>query len=88
MAKRSLQPLPDHDFDYGRARHLLNRAGFGGTPGQVRALANLGLDAAVDYIVDFDTVDDPPVEADAFDRDIMRPLTADERAALLRARPT
>ena len=88
MARRTLQPLPDGAFDYWKARHLLNRAGFGGTPGQVRALANMGLDEAVDYIVDYDAVDDPPVEADAFDRNIMKPLTADERDRLQRARRT
>jgi uncharacterized protein (DUF1800 family) len=88
MAKRTLQALPDDAFDYWKARHLLNRAGFGGTPGQVRALANMGLDEAVDYIVDYDAVDDPPVEADAFDRNIMKPLTADERDRLQRARRT
>ncbi|MHC4990299.1 MAG: DUF1800 domain-containing protein [Planctomycetota bacterium] len=88
MAKRTLQALADRDFDFRKARHLLNRAGFGGTPGQVRALANMGLDAAVDYIVDYEAVDDPPVEADAFDRNIMKPLSRDERDALQRARRT
>ena len=32
-----LQPLAKKDFDYAAAQHLLNRAGFGGTPAQVRA---------------------------------------------------
>jgi uncharacterized protein (DUF1800 family) len=86
MARRTPQPLPDREFDYKKAVHLLNRAGFGGTPGQVRALANMGLDAAVDYLVDYEALEAPPVEATAFDRDIMKPLTEDEREALRRAR--
>ena len=43
MAVDSLRALRADRFDYWKAQHLLNRAGFGGTPGQVRALANLGL---------------------------------------------
>ncbi|MHC4219372.1 MAG: DUF1800 domain-containing protein [Planctomycetota bacterium] len=86
MARRTLQALPDSAFDYWKARHLLNRAGFGGTPGQVRALANMGLDQAVDYIVGYEAADAQPVEADVFDRNIMRPLTRDEQDTLRRAR--
>ncbi len=79
MANPTLKPLPAARFDYWRAHHLLNRAGFGGTPGQVRALANMGLDDAVDYIVDYATIDVPPVRADAFDAGIMRPLSEQDR---------
>jgi uncharacterized protein (DUF1800 family) len=88
MATSTLQALPESAFDYEKARHLLNRAGFGGTPGQVRALAGMGLREAVDYLVDHHAVDEPPVEADAFDRNIMKPLTADQRDSLRRARRT
>ena len=42
------------EWDYWTAQHLLNRAGFGGTPAEVRGLTDLGLDGAVDYIVDYD----------------------------------
>ena len=47
MTMNSLRALRPRDFDYWKAQHLLNRAGFGGTPSQVRSLANLGLNAAV-----------------------------------------
>lgn len=76
---------PEH-FGETQARHLLNRAGFGGRPDEVRALAEKGLDAAVDSLVNFHTIDVPPVRADAFDRDIVQPLSDDEREALRRAR--
>jgi hypothetical protein len=88
MAKRTLQALPKGAFDYWKARHLLNRGGFGGTPGHVRALADMGLDEAVDHVVDYDAIDEPPVQADAFDHDIMKPLSSDDHDALRRARRT
>ena len=37
-----LKPLSESDFSVDAARHLLNRAGFGGTPEQVQALNSLG----------------------------------------------
>ena len=85
MAK-SLKQLNPKEFDYWQAQHLLNRAGFGGTPSQVRALANMGLNKAVDYIVDYEQVDEEPVQADAFDSDIMRPRTRDENQEIRAAR--
>jgi uncharacterized protein (DUF1800 family) len=88
MARRTLQALPASAFDYGQARHLLDRAGFGGTPAQVRSLAAMGLEAAVDYVVDGPDVFEAPVAADAFDRDIMQPMSGDELEALRRARAT
>lgn len=54
MAPSPLRSLKPKDFDYWKASHLLNRAGFGGTPSQARALARMGLDGAVDYLVDYD----------------------------------
>ncbi|MEY3143519.1 MAG: hypothetical protein RLY21_2012 [Planctomycetota bacterium] len=79
-----LQPLAKKDFDYAAAQHLLNRAGFGGTPAQVRALVELGLDDAVDYIVDFkgDGALPPSAEFAA----VMRPETPEERETLRKAR--
>lgn len=41
------------------AAHLLNRAGFGGTPAEIKKLANLGLDGAVDLLVDYEKFPDP-----------------------------
>jgi len=79
-----LQPLAKKDFDYAAAQHLLNRAGFGGTPAQVRALVELGLDDAVDYIVDFKGEAAGPTAAEF--RGIMRGETPEERETLRRAR--
>ena len=82
----TLSKLDARDFDYWKAQHLLNRAGFGGTPSQARALAEMGLDAAVDHLVDYGDAPTPDVRADDFDRDIMRPLNEDERMQVQSAR--
>ncbi len=84
----ALRPLDPSLFDYWCAEHLLNRAGFGGTPSQVRALANMGLSKAVDSVVDFQTIEAAPVQTDLFDKDIMQPRSRNERLAIQRARKT
>ena len=86
MAAKSLRQLSPDKFDYWQAQHLLNRAGFGGAPSQVRALANMGLDKAVDYIVDYDKIEVEPVDAETFDSNIMRPRTRDENQEIRAAR--
>jgi|TARA_B100000959_G_scaffold22234_1_gene21491 hypothetical protein len=48
-----LPPLTADAWDYAKARHLLVRAGFGGTPQQVKKLHAMGLHKAVDTLVDF-----------------------------------
>jgi len=48
-----LSPLPARDFTPDAAAHLLWRAGFGGTWEQAQELAGLGLDGAVDRLVNF-----------------------------------
>lgn len=47
----NFSPLPAASWNEQRAAHLLQRAGFGGTPEQIRALAALGSRAAVRQIV-------------------------------------
>ncbi len=85
MGPNPLRPLAPDKFDYWKAHHLLNRAGFGGTPAQVRSLANLGLNKAVDTFVEsLGTGDSPPPPT--WDKDFMRPPTADERQAEQAAR--
>lgn len=86
MLTAGTEPLKSAAFDYAAARHLLNRAGFGGTTAQVRALADQGLDKAVDTLLKYGDLAYTPVSADDFDRDIIKPLTAEERAELQRAR--
>jgi hypothetical protein len=52
-AEGGLKPLAPEAWDYAKARHLLVRAGFGGTPQEVAKLHSLGLYRAVDHLVDF-----------------------------------
>ena len=85
---KPLSPLHPDDFDYWKAQHLLNRAGFGGTPAQVRGLATMGLLDAVDYIVDYHRIDDESVRADRFAADIMRPMPQADRERMRAARRT
>jgi uncharacterized protein (DUF1800 family) len=83
MAANPLAPIPERDFDYWSAAHLLRRAGFGGTPEVVQTLHAAGLDGAVDRLVEFTpTVDD----GDRFDADIMRPRSTEENQVLAKAR--
>jgi uncharacterized protein (DUF1800 family) len=83
MAANPLRPLAKNAFDYWKALHLANRAGFGGTPGHVRTLANLGLEKAVDSFVDFEP---ERRTTEPWDASIRRPPTAEERAFAERAR--
>jgi len=48
-----LAPLNPDQWDRGKARHLLVRAGFGGTPAEVDRLCQLGLYGAVDSLLEF-----------------------------------
>jgi uncharacterized protein (DUF1800 family) len=81
-----LAPLPAKDFDVRAAQHLLARAGFGGTLDQARALAAMGLDRAVDALVDYEPFEYAAVKPGDFDRDLIRPLTDAERTEIARAR--
>lgn len=81
----SLSPLAPKKFGFDEARHLLLRAGFGGTPQQVQALVGWGLEKSVDYLINFEKVGDDPVKPDQFDRNIMHPPTPEERAEQRRA---
>src|SRR5262245_53567748 len=86
MANPTLKPLDPGQFDEWKAQHLLNRAGFGGTPTQVQALAGMGLDAAVGLIVNYKTVPDAETDLEKFDKDIMRPASSEERMDIQQAR--
>ncbi len=48
-----LSPITAADWDRSKARHLLERAGFGGTPEEVDFFAGLSPQQAVDYLVHF-----------------------------------
>jgi len=59
-----LKPLSPGQWDYAKARHLLVRAGFGGTPQEVEKLRAMGLYKAVEHLVEFyrHPVDGPALE--------------------------
>lgn len=48
-----LSPMSAGDWNKNLARHLLGRAGFGGTPAEIQAIEDLGLKKAVDKLVYF-----------------------------------
>ncbi len=51
-----LNPLPADHWNYETATHLLNRAGFGGTPDDIQKLTDLGLDRAVSSLLDYEGI--------------------------------
>jgi hypothetical protein len=70
-ARRGLDPLAatgNSPWTSDKAAHLLRRAGFGGTPEQVRQLTRLGRDRAVSLLVDYEATpqDDADYPEDTF----------------------
>ena len=53
-----LTPLPAAEWNLTTAGHLLNRAGFGGSPDEVESLHKMGLEGAVSWLVDYDKIPD------------------------------
>lgn len=51
-----LKPLSDERWNFTTAAHLLNRAGFGGTPAEINHLVALGPARAVSQLVDYERV--------------------------------
>ncbi len=47
-----LKPMASSAWNYAKARHLMVRAGFGGTPAEVQALYEMGLHKAVAHFVE------------------------------------
>ena len=54
-----LNALPSSRWNYAAAAHLLNRAGFGGTPAEIERLHALGAEGAVSHLVNYEQVEDP-----------------------------
>jgi hypothetical protein len=52
-----LTPLTQADWNTSRAAHLLERAGFGGTPAEVERLAGMTPEQAVCHLVDYESID-------------------------------
>ena len=57
--KGDLSPMPAGNWNYDNARHLLDRAGFGGTPEEVEIIRKLGLHSAVKRLVYFEGTGSP-----------------------------
>src|SRR5690606_28384042 len=51
------------DWSYARAAHLLERAGFGGTPEEIAHLAAMTPAEAVAYLVEYEKIDDSRLPA-------------------------
>lgn len=79
-----LKPLSASKWDFTTAAHLLNRAGFGGTPDEIEKLVSLGHEKAVSSLVDFDKIPDPASDPDWAHPD---PGRAERRRAAKNANP-
>src|SRR6266576_682044 len=53
-----LKPLAEKRWNFTTAAHLLNRAGFGGTPAAIEELVSLGPQGAVSRLIDFEKIPD------------------------------
>jgi hypothetical protein len=59
--QNDLKPIAPADWNYDFAAHLLERAGFGGTPGEIEALAKMTPEQAVARLVRFEGTDASPL---------------------------
>jgi uncharacterized protein (DUF1800 family) len=53
-----LNPLSSSQWNYAMAAHLLNRAGFGGSPADIQKLAGLNHEQAVSSLLDYEDISD------------------------------
>ena len=58
MPVKTYTPTSQNPWDARKAAHLLNRAGFGGPPDEVAALAQLDFEKAVDRLLNYDSIAD------------------------------
>src|SRR5678810_1245741 len=52
-----LTPIAAPDWTYDRAAHLIERAGFGAPPDEIRRVAKMTPQQAVDELVDYQSID-------------------------------
>jgi hypothetical protein len=52
-----LSPIAARDWSYDRAAHLIERAGFGGTPEDIMHLARMRPKEAVSWLVDYESIE-------------------------------
>src|ERR1051325_441744 len=88
-----LKSLAKERWSFETAAHLLNRAGFGGTPAEIEKLVVLGPQKAVSHFIDYDKIEDsisdpawakPDPERQERFRS-MRQASAQERQKMLRS---
>ena len=60
----TLRPLSPTRWNYAAAAHLLNRAGFGGSPAEIDKLVQLGHAKAVDSLVNYEIIPDETAPPD------------------------
>ena len=58
-----LTPITAADWDYDKAAHLIERAGFGATPAEIERLAGMTPEAVVDQLVNFHTIENSTTPA-------------------------
>ena len=54
----NLEPISESDWDIKKAKHLLERAGFGGTPEEINRIFILGPQGAVNHLVNYENIPD------------------------------
>lgn len=59
---KKAQAQPSQGFDRIQAAHLLRRAGFGGTQEEIDNFVQLGKEGAVDYLIEYEKIDDSAME--------------------------
>ena len=52
----NIEPITSQDWDINKAKHLLERAGFGGTPEEIKFLYSLGLSKAIEHLVYYENI--------------------------------
>src|SRR5437899_119941 len=87
-----LKALSSKRWDFTTAAHLLNRAGFSGTPGEIEKLLEFGPEQAVSRFVDYEKIPDPtsdpewarpdPERAERFRK--LRQASEEERRRMVR----
>lgn len=81
-----LSPMRAESFGYREARHLLLRAGFGGTPEQIQTLVEWGPERSVDHLVELDKAPAYALDSSGFSSGIMGPFDDETRRAYRNAR--
>ena len=57
-----LSPIAPNDWNYDRAAHLIERAGFGETPDQIVRLAAITPNAAVDSLINYENINNSKLQ--------------------------